>query len=434
MDCTPEEVSMVKPWSLRPRRLGFRGVLALGAGSMIASFYIGTGDVTIGTNMGALFGFKLWWTYFVLGIAGWALIDMSVRYYLRFGRTPMSIFKDVHPIFTGYMFLAVVVCATVGSYNQWAACALVFTGFFPGLPIEVGGVLAAAAGLFFLLAGVYARLERIFVIGLIALIGCFFGAALLAGLDWGAAAHGLVPNAPGPGWNKLFASNAGSMINAWLILIYPYTMIERGWYSDRLQGKVNILHRARMDYGWGILAAGIVALPLMGAAAAVLKPFGIIPRHYTDLSVLLEPLAGSWSTSLFLGGLFLAAWTAGVGWWLCGCYALLDIFNLEIRMDSRPMRVCAVLFFIPSTALLLLRINPLYQMLVFSAFLTLVFPLIGLVLLYRVTRQDMGYFRWSVRSPAGAMVVCADLFAIALSIYVGVWLGYANFGTYFVSR
>ncbi len=215
------------PWSLRPARMGVRAVFALGAGSVIASFYIGTGDITVATSMGARFGYRLWWTYFVLGIAGWALIDMAVRYSLRFGRTPMSIFKDVHPAFTVYMFLAVVICATIGSYNQWAACAMVITGLFPGVPIELGGGLAAALGLLFLLTGAYARIERLFVFGLIALIVCFFGAALMAGIDWGAAGRGLIPNAPGKGWNGLFASNAGSMINAWLILVYPYTMIER---------------------------------------------------------------------------------------------------------------------------------------------------------------------------------------------------------------
>lgn len=423
-----------KPWSLKPARAGLRGVMALGAGSLIASVYIGTGDITIGTNMGALFGYRLWWTYFVLGIAGWALIDMSVRYFLQFGRTPMNMFKDVHPVFSGYMFLAIIVCATFGAYNQWAACAMVVSGFFPGVPIELGGTLAALVALVFMLTGAYARIERIFVFGLLALIACLFGAALMAGMNWGEAARGLIPNAPGPGWTQLFASNAGSMINAWLILIYPYTMIERGWFSKDLQGKVNILHRARIDYGWGIVAAAVVALPLMAAAAAVLQPFGIVPRHYTDISILLEPLAGPWSTYLFLTGLFLAAWTAGVGWWLCGCYALLDIFNLEIRADSKPMRVCAVLFFIPSAGLLVLRINPFYQMLLFSAFLTLVFPIIGLVMLYRITRRDMGYFRWSLRSWPGRIVVAADVFAIGLSIYVGIWLGYADLGAFFVQR
>jgi len=175
-------------------------------------------------------------------------------------------------------------------------------------------------------------------------------------------------------------------------------------------------------------------LPIMAAAAAVARPFGIVPRGYMDLSILLEPLAGTWSTYLFLIGLFLAAWTAGVGWWLGGCYALLDIFNLPIKLDSKPCRVCLVLFFIPSTLLLLLRIDPVYQMLLFSAFLTLVFPVIGVVLLYRITRRDMGYFRWDWRSRQGIAIIAADLFAVALSLYVGVWLAWTNIDKYFVQR
>ena len=408
-----------KPWSLRPARLGWRAILMLGAGSVIASFYVGTGDVSIATTMGAKFGYKLWWTYFVIGIAAWAIVDMSVRYFLRFGKTPMSMFKDVHPVFVAYMFLAVVVCTTFGSYNQWAACAMVATGFFPSLPIEIGGLIAATAGLVFLLVGVYERLQRYFVVGLLALILCFFGSALLAGISWRSAAAGLVPNSPGEGWFPLFMSNAGSLVNAWLILIYPYTMIERRWYANDLQTKVDILHKARLDYTWGIFAAGLIALPIIAAAAAVALPFGILPRNYMDLSILLEPLAGRWSTQLFLMGLFLAAWTSGLGWWLCGCYALLDIFNLPIRLDSKPMRICLALFYVPSSGLLLLRINPVYQMLLFSAFLAVVFPVIGIVMLWRITRPDMGYFRWSLSSWRGIAIIIIDLYAVSLSLYVG---------------
>ena len=286
------EVPEPKPWSLKAAPLGLRGFFAVGAGSVIASFYIGTGDVSIATSMGAEFGFSLWWTYLVLGIAGWALVDMSVRYFLRFGKSPMSIFKDVHPAFSVYMFLSIVVCSLFGSYSQWNACAMVFAGLFPGLPIEVGGAIASTVGLIFLLTGAYKSIERVFVFGLVALIACFFASAFMVGIPWAEAGRGLIPNSPEGDWTPLFMSNAGSMINAWLILIYPYTMIERKWFSSDLQGKVDIHYRARLDYTWGILAAGIVALPLMAAASAIARPFGIVPRNYMDLSILLEPLAG----------------------------------------------------------------------------------------------------------------------------------------------
>jgi len=416
------------PWSLRPPRIGLRAILSIGAGSLIASFYIGTGDITVATRMGARFGFSLWWTYLVLGFAAWALIDMTVRYYLRFGATPMSIFKEVHPAASAYMIVTIVVCAILGSYSQWNACAMVVTGFVPALPVEAGGAIAAALALVLVAFGAYARIERLFVAGLIALIGVFFLSAATIGIDPRAAARGLIPSAPGPGWLDLFRSNAGSMINAWLILIYPYTMIEKGWRADSLDGKLGILRRARFDYGWGILAAGIVALPIMASATAIARPFGIRPTSYMDFAVLLEPFAGPWSTHLFLSGLFLAAWTSGVGWWLAGAYALLDVYGLPIRAGSPKAKMIVAAFAVPSVLLIALRIDPATQILLFTAFLAIVFPVAACALVGRIARRDMGYFRWTLRTPRGIAVVVLDLFALALSLYVGwheiaSWIG-----------
>lgn len=408
-----------EPWSLRGKPLGLRRILGIGGGSVLAAFFIGTGDISIASTMGAKYGFKMLWTYLALGLAAWALIDMSVRYFLRFGRTPMSIFKEVHPAFSVFMFATIIVCALFGSYSQWNACAMVITAFFPSVPLELAGGLAAFAALLLIFQGVFQRLERFFVVILVALIGCFYISALMARAPWGEVPAGLVPQAAGPGWQGLFMSNAGSMINAWLILIYPYTLMEKKWFSPKLQEKVNILKFARIDYGWGILAAAVVALPIMAAAAAIARPFGILPRNPTDLSILLEPAAGSFASYVFLGGLFVAAWTSGVAWWLGGAYALLDIFNLPVKMDSRPMRIVIALFFLPSVPLLMIRINPVYQILVFAAFLAIVTPVIGLVLIWRLSRRDLGYFRWTLRRPGPAVLVALDIAAVLLALYVG---------------
>jgi len=413
------EAETTQPWSLTPKKLGWRRIMGIGSGSVLAAFFIGTGDISIASTMGARFGFSLLWTYLLLGLAAWALIDMSVRYFLRFGRPPMTIFKEAHPVFVVYMFVTIIVCALFGSYSQWNACAMVITAFFPAVPLELAGGLAALAALLLIFQGVFKRLESLFVGILVALIACFYVSAIMAHVDWSAAPKGLVPQAPGPGWQGLFMSNAGSMINAWLILIYPYTLMEKRWFSAKLQEQVNILRFVRIDYGWGILAAAVVALPIMAAAGAIARPFGILPRNPTDLSILLEPAAGSAAAFVFLIGLFVAAWTSGVAWWLGGAYALMDIFNLPIKMDSKPMRTIIALFFLPSIPLLMIRINPIYQILVFAAFLAVVTPVIGLVMLWRLSRDDMGYFRWTWRRPGPALLAILDIYAILLTLYVG---------------
>ena len=412
----------MKPWSAKLPPLSGRALTGIGAGALVGSFYIGTGDIAIATKMGALFGMDMWWTFFVLGLAGWTLMDMSTRYYLRFGRTPLSIFKEVHPVFSIYLFVTVVVTTTIGAYSQWNTCAHVLGTLNPRIPTEVGGTLAALAATALLLLGVYRRIELFFVLALIVLLGLFAAAAAAADAPWSEAPAGLlpgIPESPRQEWLGLIQQNAGSLINAWLILIYPYTMIEKGWRSTQPLGQALILQRSRWDYGVGIAAAGIVALPVMAAAAAVARPFGIVPENGTELAALLEPLAGGSARLLFLAGFFIAAWTAGIGWMVCGAYAMLDLGNIKVRMESRSFRQAILVFVVASASLLFLRINPVYGIRIFTVLLAVVFPVVALVMVWRISRPDMGYFRWSLGSVRGAVVVGLDIFALAVSLFVG---------------
>ena len=412
----------MKPWSAKLPPLSGRALTGIGAGALVGSFYIGTGDIAIATKMGALFGMDMWWTFFVLGLAGWTLMDMSTRYYLRFGRTPLSIFKEVHPVFSIYLFVTVVVTTIIGAYSQWNTCAHVLGTLNPGIATEVGGTLAALTATALLVLGVYRKVELFFVAALILLIGLFAAAAAAADAPWAEAPAGLLPGIPESGrqeWLGLIQQNAGSLINAWLILIYPYTMIEKGWRSTEPLGQALILQRSRWDYGVGIAAAGIVALPVMAAAAAVARPFGIVPENATELAALLEPLAGGSARLLFLAGFFVAAWTAGIGWMGCGAYAMLDLGNIRVRMESRSFRQAILVFVVASASLLFLRINPVYGIRIFTVLLAVVFPVVALVMVWRISRPDMGYFRWSLGSVRGAVVVGLDIFALAVSLFVG---------------
>jgi manganese transport protein len=412
----------IEPWSLSLPRRHWRDFTRIGAGALVASFFIGTGDITIAATMGARFGFSLWWTYFVLGLAGWAMMDMSVRYFLRFGRTPLALFKELHPAFAFYLLATIVVTTTLGAYSQWNACAHVVSGFVPSLAPELGGFLTAALAVAVLWSGAYRRMETFFVVALIGLIVVLALAAARIDVPWGEAWTGLVPSGPREpkdAWFALIQSNAGSLINAWLILVYPYTMLEKGWYSRDVREQAALLRRARFDYGVGIAAAGVVALPIIAAAYGAAQPFGIVPRNGTEFALLLEPIAGPAARALFLTGLWIAAWTAGIGWIVCGAYAVLDIGNLEVSMRTGKFRALLVFFAVASSAMLFLRINPFDGIRVFAAFLAVVFPVIAVALVLRLSRADLGYFRWSLLRPGGIAVVVLDLFGLAVSLYVG---------------
>jgi hypothetical protein len=88
-------------------------------------------------------------------------------------------------------------------------------------------------------------------------------------------------------------------------------------------------------------------------------------------------------------------------------------------MASGRFRVLVSLVAVPSALLLFLRVNPFQGIIVFTHLLAAVTPLVALAVAWRVSRPDMGYFRWFPWNPRGLLVIILDLFAVAVSIWVG---------------
>ena len=63
--------------------------------------------------------------------------------------------------------------------------------------------------------------------------------------------------------------------------------------------------------------------------------------------------------------------------------------------------------------------NPFYGIRIFAAFLAVVFPVVAIAMVWRLSRPDMGYFRWWPRNGGGAAVIVLDIFAVLVSIVVG---------------
>ena len=66
-----------------------------------------------------------------------------------------------------------------------------------------------------------------------------------------------------------------------------------------------------------------------------------------------------------------------------------------------------------------LHINPVLQIILFAGLLSVVFPVIGLALVWRISRPDMGYFQWTTKSVRGIRIIVLDVFAVVLSLVIG---------------
>ncbi len=58
----------------------------------------------------------------------------------------------------------------------------------------------------------------------------------------------------------------------------------------------------------------------------------------------------------------------------------------------------------------------------------MVFPVVALALMWRVSRRDMGYFRWWPRNVQVVVLMSLDIFAVIVSVLVGWGISIAELG------
>ena len=398
-------------------RRGDRLRTHLAGGLVLAAFLIGAGGLTQTIRTGSRFGIVAVLGWVVLGVAGWVLVDLSVRYHLRVGRTPMSIFKEIHPVVAVVLFVLVAASAVLVSVRQWTVCAMALVPFYPEIPFALPcGLVAMASAGIVLFQGDFDRLVKLCVGALVAMLGCFVLAALLIKAD------GL--SAPGPitdrwGEARAILAAPGLAVVPWLFLALPYVMIGQGRPLRDGQNAGGALRRLRLGYALGMLALAVAAAPVAMTAATVARDLHVFAGGCADFVPALDAYArevagksvATLPAKLFLGGLFLAAWTTGLAAWLGGAWVACDLFKLPLRLKARPMRIALVIVAVPSAIVFLLRTDPAILDRALAALFAVAFPLIAFSLVWRARRPDMRR-----RTPARALLAALSLFALVVSL------------------
>ena len=400
-----------------PGREAQRRWMRLAGGPVLAAFLMGAAGVDATIRMGSRFGIAAAAGWLVLAAAGWALIDITVRYHLRVGRTPISIFKEIHPGVAAVLLALVAASAVLVGARQWTVCAMALVPFYPEIPYALPcGLVAVAVAAIVLFQGDVDRVVKFCAAALVAMIVCFLLAALLVKAD------GLSGAAPASG--RLGAARAvleapGAAVVPWLLLLLPYFMIGQGRGLRRGEGPEGALRTLRLGSALGMLA-------LVVAAAAVAVTAGVVARHldvfahgYADFAPVLDAYAretvdksvAAWPAKLFLAGLFLAAWTTGLAAWLGAAWVACDLFRLPLRLKARPMRIALAIVGVPSALVFALQVEPAILDRVLAALSAVAFPLIAFALVWRASRPDMRR-----RTRARVLLAALGLLALAVSL------------------
>lgn len=382
-----------------------RWLRSLGPGLITAALVFGPSKLTITSKLGAVYGYSLLWVVVL------AIFFMSVFTAMatRIGAaTSQSLLASVRMKWGR----AASVAIGIGVF-------LVSTSFQAGNSIGVGislGELYHTSPvpfiIIFTLVGIgllffrsfYSVLEKTMIFLIIVMLFSFITTLFWASPDLDETFKGFtVPTIPegSQGLIIAFVASSFSIVGA---LYQSYLIQERIRLNPALRG-------TKSDSTTGMILMGVMCTIVIICAASILNPKGIKVNSATDMAKALEPLFGNNASTLFLIGLFGAAFSSLIGNASVGGTLLGDALGLGSNFSSKPVRYLVALVMAVGAAIAIKFGKLPLELIVFAQSVTIfVVPFIGTAL-YMVA-NDKKIMGDKVNSPLVKIVAGIGLVVI----------------------
>ncbi len=277
-------------------------------GIFLLGFNIGTGSVTAMAKAGAIYGMSLLWTIVASCLATFLMITVYGHYTLVTGETALQAFrKHIHPAM-GIFFIVALTAGVSGSVIgvmgivadicfEWSKS--VIDG---GVPPVYFAAFFIALVYFIFWNGKTQFFERSLAVIVAIMSACFvlnFFMLMPPPLE---IVKGLLPNLPdvpadqGRGPFLVIASMVGTTVFSGLFIIRTTLVKEAGW-------TIKDLSKQRNDAIVSVVMMFVISASIMAAAAGTLFAKGLGLERASQMIELLEPIAGSLATSIFVLGI-----------------------------------------------------------------------------------------------------------------------------------
>lgn len=396
-------------------------------GIFLLGFNIGTGSVTAMAKAGATYGMSLLWTIVTSCLATYFMINVYGRYTLVTGETALQAFRrHIHPA-VGIFFIVALTAGVSGSVM--GVMGIVADICYEWSKAFVDGGIAPVWFAAFFVALVYfifwngrtQVFERSLAVVVAVMSACFilnFFILMPPPID---ILKGLVPNLPevpadqGRGPFLVIASMVGTTVFSGLFIIRTTLVKEAGWTMADL-GK------QRNDAIVSVVMMFVISGSIMAAAAGTLYAEGLGLEKASQMIELLEPLAGSFATSIFVVGIVAAGVSSQFPNVLMLPWLLCDYNGSERDMTLPRYRIMVLVISLLGLVVPLFDAPPVFVMIISQAFNAVILPVTVACILYLGNRKDLlGEHRNTAK--ANAVLVALLLFSIVTSTMGirGVW-------------
>lgn len=371
------------------RRKGLLAYLAiLGPGLIAANAGNDAGGIATYASVGATHGYRLLWTFIPITISLAIVQEMCARMGAVTGKGLADLIREKFGVrWTALVMLALFIAnggVTVSEFAGIAAATEIL-----GVPRYISVPLAAASIWWLVVRGSYRRVERVFILMSLVLVG-YVISAFLAEPSWKEIAHGVVRPEFSLDTAYLFTLIAviGTTISPYMQVFVQSSVVEKGTPIDEYA-------LIRTDVYVGTVFAMGIAFFIVVSTAATLHKFGIQLDTAEHASRALAPLAGPYAGILFATGLFGASMLAAGVLPLATAYSISEALGFE-KGVSRSFREAPIFLgiftFLVVVGALIAMIPglPLFRVLLVTQFINgLLLPVILIAILRLVNNREL---------------------------------------------
>lgn len=352
-----------------------RGWLSrLGPGFITAALVFGPGSLTVASTLGASFGYAHLWIIFTATLFMMLFTEMSVRIGLATDRSLLTTIRNRWGSPVAFVIgIGIFLVAASFQAGNAVGAGLAFSELTDSsiTPWIIFFTLVSISLLWF--RSFYKILEKLMLLLVSVMIVSFVGTLLI-----------IRPSLAGIAGGFTFSLPSGSLLLAIAMIASSFSIVGAFYQSYLVQEKNwrrSEFREARAEGLSGIAVLGGIGMVILICAAAVLHPLEVTIRSAADMGLAIEPLFGTFATSLFMVGLFGASFSSLIGNATIGGTLLGDAFGLDSRLSNRSTRLLIMVVMVAGAAVAVRFGGIPIDLIVFAQGVTIfIVPFIGIVL------------------------------------------------------
>ncbi len=366
-------------------------ILSIGPGLFIIGYNIGTGSVTSMASTGAEYGMMLTLPLLLSCIFTYILIVVFGKYTIVTGDTVIHSYKRHFGKPVGlFVLIALIFTEAVGSVGVMAIVTQVTQEWTRPLTSSGNGIdplystIAYGAILYTLLwNGKQNFFEKVlaFFVGVMGV--SFLVTMVMVIPEPSEVIAGIVSGIPNEsGAFLLVASMVGTTMGAVIYVVRSVLIKGKGWGLEQL-------NLEKRDAKVSAIVMFVLSISVMAAAAGTLYQQGLKVDNAIDMVKLLEPFAGRFALSIFVGGILAAGLSSLFPHIMLAPILLADYKGENPNFKSTTNRLISLSIILLTLVVPLFGGRPVFIMIMSQAFIAVITPVVIFLMMILMNRKDL---------------------------------------------